>query len=105
MTRTAQPSEQTQKLWNALGALIGDPDFEEVILFLKANALWGRRAFDAAGFDPYKAATIEGRQTLVDILEIEIREATKWTKTPRRRTPTRRTPQQPRSRKARSTAT
>jgi hypothetical protein len=62
----------------ALLAFAHSEYFEEVMATLKENAWWNQGAFDAAGYDPYKAACVEGRQSLVKILEIELSKAEKW---------------------------
>lgn len=53
-------------------------DFELIMSFLEEQSWHGRNPFDAANYDPIKAAAIGGRQDLVEILRIEIEKAKQW---------------------------
>jgi hypothetical protein len=72
---TSTPKEMTEEeridLARVLSAFRGSRHYKGIIDFLEGEACIGQGPFDAAKFDPYRAAYIEGMQAIVKILKIE----------------------------------
>jgi len=58
----------------AIRNLKGNPDFKAVLDWLRSESWWGQGPWDAAGFEPHRAAYIEGRQSLIRLIDIEFEE-------------------------------
>ena len=94
MTAEHQKQRDLEELRLSLSQVASSPGFPRFMRLLQEEAFWGQSSFDAAQYDPWKAAVIDGMKNLVTIIENQIKAAKTVCQ---KQQPRRRKPRQPRA--------